>query len=317
MTHDLIIIGGSAAATAAGIYAARRNIKFKIITREFGGEVATSGEVNNYPGFSEGISSHIGKTNGIELAKAFKLHLQFYKVEMEDGVNVEGVKKSEDGNFEIKGEKNGAPVAYQSRAVIVATGAHPRKLGVEGEDAFYQKGVSYCTVCDGPLFPGRIVAVVGGGNSANEAGIMLSSIAKKVYVLTENPEMWGDEALVDKLKSAQNVTIIPNTETQKINGDKMVKSLEYKDKISGELKKLDVEGIFIHIGLIPNGDFLGAEVKKNKLGEIETDKFGRTSVPGMFAAGDVTDNPHRQIVIAAGQGALALLTAVNYLNFLK
>lgn len=320
---DLIIIGGSAAATAAGIYAARRNLNFKIITKEFGGEVATSGEVGNYPGFSSEIPGYEGKTNGFELAMAFRKHLKSYNVEVEEGVEATKVESQKPKNgiagsefFKILAKKNGEEVSYESKSVIIATGVHPRHLGIDGEEEFINKGVSYCTTCDGPIFKDKIVAVIGGGNSALEAGIMLSDIASKVYILTINDKMTGENVLIDKLTSADNVEIIYNAETNKIKGDAMVESLGYKDKKNGEQKEINVDGIFVHIGLVPNSGFM-TDVKKNKIGEIEVSQKCETSASGIFAAGDVTDIPYKQIVIAAGQGTIALLSAVEYLNRLN
>lgn len=322
--YDLIIIGGSAAATAAGIYAARRGLKFKIISKDFGGEVATSGEIGNWPG--------VIKTDGIALAQQFRDHLDSYKVEIEEGVEVEKITKQPDGTFCIttkKGEppttagekiqplsKLGAPKCdYTAMAVIVTTGVHPRELNVPGEKEFRNKGVSYCSVCDGPLFGGKVVATIGGGNSALESGLMLSDIATKVYVLNKNPEFKGDQVLIDNLKSKQNVEIIYNASTTEIIGDAggFVAGLKYTDQDS-QTQELQIQGIFIHIGNIPNSGIVLPEVEKNQFGEIIVNKNCETNVPGLYAAGDVTDVPFKQIVIAAGQGSCALLSAVQYLN---
>ena len=322
--YDLIIIGGSAAAVAAGIYSARRNLKFTILTSDIGGEVATSGEIENYPG--------IPHTNGIELTEKFKEHLNSYNVKPEEGICVASLEKNGD-RFVVGAMKGACKMAaermqpgtlgkneksnekiYEARAVIIATGVRPRELNVPGEGALRNKGVSYCTVCDGPLFGGKDVAIVGGGNSANEAGIMLSTIAKKVYVLTKNAEMKGDTVLINKLKTLSNVTIVPNAATTKVIGERMVAGLEYKDSISNELKNLDVQGIFVHIGMLPNSQFVPSDVKKNQFGEIEINAACETNVPGIFAAGDVTNVLYKQISIAVGQGAMAALRAVDYLN---
>ncbi|MEK7138792.1 MAG: FAD-dependent oxidoreductase, partial [Patescibacteria group bacterium] len=237
--YDLIIVGGSAAATTAGIYAARRGLKFKVISKDFGGEVATSGEIGNWPGD--------GMTDGITLADKFKKHLESYQVDMEDGVEIESVVKKDIG-FLIK-TKNGKD--YEAKTVIVATGVHPRKLTVPGEKEFRNKGVSYCTTCDGPLFKGKIVATIGGGNSALESGLMLSDIAQKVYVINKNPEFKGDRILLDNLKKKQNVEIIYNAKTKEIIGSQFVTGLKHDDK-EGNEHELKVDGIFIHIGMVPN-----------------------------------------------------------------
>lgn len=322
---DLIIIGGSAAATSAGIYAARRGLKFKIISKDFGGEVATSGEIGNWPG--------INHTDGITLAGQFKEHLKFYKVDMEEGIEVEKITKQPDGTFCIttkKGEppatvaeKLTAPSApatmtcdYEAKAVIVTTGVHPRELNVPGEKEFRNKGVSYCSVCDGPLFSGKVVTTIGGGNSALESGLMMADIATKVYVINKNPQFKGDQVLIDNLKTKQNVEIIYNANTTEITGDQFVAGLKYTDQ-AGQPQQLQVQGAFIHIGNIPNSGIVPPEVEKNQFGEIKVNANCETNIPGLYAAGDVTGVLFKQIVIAAGQGCCAVLSAVQYLNKLK
>lgn len=297
---DLIIIGGSAAATTAGIYAARRGLNFKIITKDFGGEVAISGEIGNWPG--------IPQTDGLTLANQFKEHLKFYNVIPEEGVEVEKAIKQEDGTFLIK-TKGGND--YSAKTVIVATGVHPRELNVQGEKEFRNKGVSYCTVCDGPLFNGKTTTVVGGGNSALEAGLMLSEISPKVYVINKNQEFRGDKLLLDKLMSKNNVEIIYNAKTTQIVGEQFVTGLKYEKDGEHEIR---TDGVFIHIGMIPNSGIVPAEVQKSVSGEIVVNKNCETNISGLYAAGDVTDAPFNQIVIAAGQGCIALLSAVQYLN---
>lgn len=322
---DLIIIGGSAAATSAGIYAARRGLKFKIISKDFGGEVATSGEIGNWPG--------IKQTDGIALTQQFKDHLKFYKVDVEEGIEVEKITKKPDGIFCIT-TKKGEPLTmaaeklptpsasakmicdYEAKTVIVATGVHPRELNIPGEKEFLNKGVSYCTVCDGPLFGGKVVATIGGGNSALESGLMLADIASKVYVINKNPEFKGDQVLINNLKSKKNVRIIYNANTTEIIGQKFVTGLKYNAK-DGEPQELKVDGVFVHIGMVPNSGLVGPEVEKNQFGEIKVGANCQTNIPGLYAAGDVTDVPFKQIVIAAGQGCIAVLSAVNYLNKLK
>lgn len=321
--YDLIIIGGSAAATAAGIYAARRNLNFKIITKDFGGEVATSGEIDNYPGVPD--------SNGIELADKFKKHLADYGVIPEEGIEVEKITKQDDGAFCITAKQeseamamdkmpDGEPSApkcdYIAKAVILTTGVHPRELNVPGEKEFRNKGVSYCSVCDMPVFQGKVVATIGGGNSALESGLMAADIASKAYVINKNPEFKGDQILIDNLKTKKNVEIIYNASTTEILGNEFVNLLKYKDE-AGQIQELKVDGIFIHIGMLPNSSIVPDGVEKNQFGEIMVNKYCETNIPGLYAAGDVTDIPHKQIVMAAGQGTCALLSAVNYLNKLK
>jgi len=314
MIYDLIIIGGSAAATSAGIYAARRGLNFKIITKDFGGEVATSGEIGNWPG--------IPQTDGITLANQFKEHLKFYNVIPEEGIEVDKIVKQEDSTFLIK-TKNGQD--YNARSVIVTTGVHPKGLNISGEKEFRNKGVSYCTTCDGPLFAGKITAVIGGGNSALEAGLMLADISLKVYIINKNSQFKGDKVLLDKLVAKKNVEIIYNAKTTQIIGEKFVTGLKYENSPAGEGEhEIKVNGIFIHIGMVPNSDIISDDVQKNNFGEIIVNKNCETSstssgqaIPGLYAAGDVTDVSFNQIVIAAGQGCIAALSAVNYLNHQK
>ncbi|HEY4484330.1 MAG TPA: FAD-dependent oxidoreductase [Candidatus Paceibacterota bacterium] len=299
--YALIIIGGSAAATSAGVYAARRGLNFKIITKEFGGEVATSGEIGNWPGVS--------KTDGITLAGQFKEHLKYYGVEPEEGIEVEKVLVEPDGSFLIK-SNNGN---YAAKTVIITTGVHPRELGVPGEKEFRNKGVSYCTVCDGPLFAGKVVATVGGGNSALESALMLSDIANKVYVINKNPAFKGDQILIDNLNKKNNVEVVYNAKTSQVGGGEFVTGLKYVDE-AGQKKELSVEGIFVHIGMVPNSGLVPDEVAKDQFGQIKVNANCETNIPGLYAAGDVTDVPFKQIIIAAGQGTIALLSAISYLN---
>ncbi len=318
--YDLIIIGGSAAATTAGIYAARRNLNFKIITKEFGGEVATSGEIGNWPGD--------GNTNGIALAQKFREHLDSYKINIEDGVEVLSLAKQADGLFCITtrtddmtqaadkmptGSLDAPKCDYIAKTVIVTTGAHPRTLDVPGEVEYRNKGVTYCTVCDGPLFGDKVTAVVGGGNSALEAALMLTDIASKVYVINKNAQFKGEKVLIDNLLSKKNVEVIYEAKTTGVQGAEFVTGLAYTNKQNVE-QKLIVDGVFIHIGLVPNSYILPSEIEKDSFGYVKVNANCETNIPGLFAAGDVTDVPFKQIVIAAGQGTIALLSAVGYLN---
>lgn len=302
---DLIIVGGSAAGAAASIWAARRNLQFKVITKDTGGEVALSGEVGNYPGIIE--------TNGFDLAKKFKEQMDYYHVSLDTDVDVKSITKTSEGHFVISGSQLGKEYSAQSRAVIIATGSKPRHLDIPGEKELYHKGISYCTVCDGPLFQDKIVATIGGGNAALESVAMLSSIAKKVYVINIHEEFKGEEVLIKKVKSLPNVEIIPNATTKTIEGKDFVEKITYQDA-GGSTHELAVEGVFVHIGMIPNSAMVPAEVKKNPFGEIEINLKCETSLPGLFAAGDITNVPYKQIAIATGQGACAALSAISYLN---
>lgn len=304
---DLLIIGGSAAASAAGIYGIRRGLNLKIITKDFGGEVATSGEIGNWPGD--------GMTDGISLSDKFKKHLDFYKVDIQEGVEVQKITKQEDGTFHVTTKSSGD---YMAKAVIVATGVHPRELGIPGEKEFRNKGLSYCSTCDMPLFNGKTVTVVGGGNSAIESALMGVDIAKKVYVINKNATFKGDSVLLDKLtaQSKDKVEIIYEAKTTEVVGDKFVNGIKYTDK-EGKEHEIKTDGIFIHIGMTPNSDIVPENVEKNPFKEIKVNTRCETNVPGLYAAGDVSDVPFKQIVIAAGQGCIATLSAVQYLNSLS
>jgi alkyl hydroperoxide reductase subunit AhpF len=309
---DLIIIGGAAASASAAIYSARRMLKFKIVTENTGGEVALSGIVNNWPGIIE--------IQGFELAKKFNEHVKSYGVEIDEGFRVEKI--TQEKNYHIITAKNasGEEKMYETKAVIIATGIHPRRLGVPGEEQFYQKGVTYCTVCDGPLFKNKITTTIGSGNAALESALMMSNIGRKVYLISKYPNTKeanfgfpkGENILVEKVKQIQNIEIIYSAMTKEIIGDKTVKGVQYTDE-AGVEKTVEVQGVMVHAGQIPNSQFID-NVEKSKTGEIMVDMKCKTNVPGIFAAGDVTNIPYKQIGIAAGQGIIAALAAIEYIN---
>ncbi len=302
---DLLIIGSSAAGASAGVYAARRNLNFKIVTFDTGGEVALSGEVANFPGW--------GETTGIYISEKFQEHLKLYNVEPEIGVKVVNIKKQNDGTFLVIGNKGEKEVSYEAKSVIITTGVHPRHLNIPGEKEYKGMGVTYCTTCDGPLFRDKVVATIGGGNSGLESVLMMKDIASKVYIINKYAEFKGDPVLVDKVKATDNIEIIPEAMTKEILGEQFVTGLKYDDK-DGKEHSLDVQGVFVHIGVVPNNEFIPEDVEKTKFGEVIVDKMCATNIPGLFAAGDVTDVAYKQIVIASGQGACAALSAVDYLN---
>lgn len=299
MIYDFIIIGGGAAGTGAALYAARRKLKFKLIVEAWGGEVARSGEVWNYPGFSQ--------TTGLKLAQLFREQLEKNQVEIEEGVRVDlctpGVHRVEIW---------AGPKKYQAKTVLIATGAHPKKLNIPGEKALYGRGVTYCTTCDGPLFRGKEVAVIGGGNTALEAGLMMAEIAPKVYLININKEFSGEEVLVEKLKRLKNVELIYEADTQEILGEGKVSAIKLVIGPQKKSRLVKVQGVMIHIGVVPNSGLV--KVKKNQLGEIMVNQVGQTSHPRIWAAGDVTNHPYKQIAIAGGQGVSALLNIVEFLN---
>lgn len=311
---DLVIIGAAAVGSAAAVYAARRNLNFVIVTKDIGGEVALSGDVDNWPG--------IIHTTGVELAKNFHDHAKSYNAKIENGLEVTSIEQAA-GNVLLVTtvNDNKEQKIYRTKSVIIGSGIHPRQIGVTGEEALKGKGVTYCTVCDGPLYKNKITATVGAGNAALESALMMAGIAKKVYLLTKyanTKEMnggfpKGENILVEKLKANPVVEILYEADTKTILGTEAVTGLSYIDMQTKEEKTIETNGVMVHVGMIPNSQFAG-NLKRNPLGEIETDTLGRTSMPGVFAGGDVTTIPYKQIAIAAGQGVVAALSAIDHLN---
>ncbi len=309
---DLIIIGGAAAGSSAAIYAARRKLNFKMVTLDLGGEVALSGIVENWPG--------IQSIQGFELAQKFSEHVKSYGVSIDEGYSAVGIESH--GNYHTLIAKNalGEEQRYDTKAIIIGTGIHPRHLNVPGENELIHRGVTYCTVCDGPLFKNKTTITVGSGNSALESALMMGSIAKHVYVLSKysntEADNWGfpkgENILVDKLKTMDHVEILYQAKTKQIVGEQKVTGLVYQD-INGEEKTLTADGVMVHIGMTPNSGF-SESVVKDSAGQIIVDTKCRTNIPGIFAAGDVTDVAYKQIGIAAGQGIVAALSAIEYLN---
>jgi alkyl hydroperoxide reductase subunit AhpF len=268
-----------------------------------GGEVATSGDVGNWLGIRE--------TTGAELSLQFQEHVKSYEPEIIEGRTVTKLTKRGEGDFLVATDDG---TEYEGRAVLVATGVHPKELKVPGEQEYRLKGVSYCTVCDGPVFAGKTTAVIGGGNSAMEAALMLADLCPKVYVINKNPAFKGEQMLMDKLAAKENIEIIYEAMTTEITGDgTFANGLKYQGK-DGNEHTVEASGMFVHIGQVPNSEFVPDDVALNEFKEIEVDLACTTSVPGIFAAGDVTSVPHKQIVIAAGMGSCAALSAVQYIN---
>lgn len=295
--HDLIIIGAGPAGITAAVYAARKMINFLVISRDIGGQAALSGDVENYTGYQF--------ITGVELARKFSEHMQRFGVEVREGEAVIEAKKA--GKvFEVKTSKD----TYQARTLLVASGRNSRMLEVPGEKEFKNRGVTYCATCDAPLFSGRDVAIIGGGNSALDAANQLIKIARKVYLVDINPALGGDSIMRKVVEESEKVTILNKTEVKEIQGKEMVTALVVEEK--GAQKTIPLQGVFIEIGSLPQSSFLPG-VKKNKLGEIVVDNFNRTNISGIFAAGDVTDVPGKQIIIAAGEGSKALISISEYL----
>ena len=298
----MIIIGGGPAGVSAGIYAARQKLNTLLIAKTFGGQMARKAvDIENYPGFE--------KISGLELIQKFEKHLRKNKIEIER--DLAGKVQKIDGGFSVSTKSR---KQFQAKAVIITSGADPRPLEVPGEKEFIGKGVSYCTACDGPLFSDKDVAVVGGGNSGFEAALALKNYAKKVYILEFSSEIKADEAN-QKLAEKSGVEIIANAALKEIRGEKFVSSLVYKDRKSEKLITLKVQGVFVEIGSQPATSFVKDLVEFSERDEIIVDpKTNMTKTPGLFSAGDVTDVRYKQIIIAAGEGAKAALSAYEYLQ---
>ncbi|MEK4253938.1 MULTISPECIES: alkyl hydroperoxide reductase subunit F [unclassified Ureibacillus] len=298
---DVLVIGGGPAGASAAIYAARKGIRTGIVAERFGGQILDTLTIENFISVKE--------TEGPKLAKALEEHVKEYPVDI---MNLQRVKHLEKNGDLIEVElENGA--VLKSKTVIIATGARWRNINVPGEQEFKNKGVAYCPHCDGPLFAGKDVAVIGGGNSGVEAAIDLAGIVNHVTVLEFNDHLKADEILQNRLHSLPNVTVITNAATKEITGTDKVNGLTYVDRATGEEKHIELAGVFVQIGLVPNTDWLEGTLERNKIGEIIVDKKGATSIPGVFAAGDCTDGPYNQIIISMGSGAIAALSAFDYL----
>ncbi len=299
---DVLVIGGGPAASAAAIYASRKGIRTGIVSERFGGQLNDTLAIENF------IS--VQATDGPELASAIEQQVKSYDVDVMESQRAKTM-HSQNGQITIELE-NGA--SLQSKSVIISTGANWRELGIPGEEQYRGHGVAYCPHCDGPLYKGKDVAVVGGGNSGVEAAIDLAGIVDHVTLLEFAEELRADAILQKKLYSLSNVKVITNAlSTEVLGDDNKVTGLVYIDRVSGAEKRIDLAGIFVQIGLLPNTDWLKGIVDLSAYSEVEVDDHGRTSMEGVFAAGDVTTTPYKQIIIAMGDGAKAALSAFDYL----
>ncbi|CAM4033663.1 alkyl hydroperoxide reductase subunit F [Bacillus paramycoides] len=297
--YDVLVVGGGPAGASAAIYAARKGIRTGIVAERFGGQVMDTMGIENF------IS--VKRTEGPKLVASLEEHVKEYDI---DVMNLQRAKRLEKKELIEVELENGA--ILKSKSVIVSTGARWRNVGVPGEAEFKNKGVAYCPHCDGPLFIGKDVAVIGGGNSGIEAAIDLAGIVKHVTVLEFMPELKADAVLQERLNSLPNVTVLKNVQTKEITGTDKVNGISYIDRETEEVHHVELQGVFVQIGLVPNTDWLGDTVERAR-GEIVTDKHGATNVPGVFAAGDCTNNPYKQIIISMGSGANAALGAFDYL----
>lgn len=296
--YDMLVVGGGPAGATAAIYGARKGIKTAIVAKEFGGQVKETLGIENITG--------LAYTEGPKFMEEVKKHLDKYNVEIMDKILVTDIVE-------------GSPIKLitdrgeiSAKTVIIATGAKWRLIGVPGEIEFRNKGVAYCTHCDGPLFKNKKVTVIGGGNSGIEAAIDMASIASEVLVLEFLPELKADLVLQEKLKEFKNVKVVTNAETQGLYGEKVLEKISYKDRISGEIIEEKTDGCFIQVGLVPMTEWIN-NIEKNPRGEIIVDNVGATSIEGIYGAGDCTNSAFKQIVIAEGSGATAALGAYNYL----
>ena len=302
---DVLIVGGGPAGAAAAVYAARKGIRTGLAAERLGGQVNDTLDIDNY------IS--ISHTEGPQFAAALERHVRDYEVDVMNLQRAKALRPAAAAGGLIEVEMDNGAV-LKAKTVILSTGARWRNMNVPGEDQYRTKGVAYCPHCDGPLYKGKRVAVIGGGNSGVEAAIDLAGLVEHVTVFEFMPQMKADAVLQKKLASLPNVEVILNAQTTEVLGDgSKVTGLAYKDRATDEAKQVELAGIFVQIGLLPNTDWLKGAVELSKFGEIVIDAKGQTSAPGVFAAGDCTTVPYKQIVIAAGAGATAALSAFDHL----
>lgn len=299
---DCIVIGGGPAGMAAAVYLARQKLKFAMFTGTVGGQVVWSSDVENYLGLHQ--------VSGIKLVELFQSHLEDYRqaMELHEGEKVNRVSKTV-GGFLVETDRG----AYPTKTVLAASGADHRMLNVPGESQYTSKGITYCATCDGPLFAGKIVHVIGGGNSAMDAALFLTHYAREIHLVAINPELVGDEVMKRKCLNHPKITFHPSTKTTGFSGDAMLESITLSGPDGEQLMK--TEGAFIEIGLVPQSAFIDF-VAKDKRGQIQIDAFNRTNVEGVWAAGDVSTVGYKQIAIAVGEGSKAALDIIRYLHML-
>ncbi len=302
---DVLIIGGGPAGAAAAVYAARKGIRTGIASEKFGGQTLDTLGIENFISVKE--------TEGPKFAMALEEHVRAYDVDIMNMQRAKALIPNSGPSNDLIEVQLESGASLKSKAIIISTGARWRNINVPGEAEFKNKGVAYCPHCDGPLFKGKHVAVVGGGNSGVEAAIDLAGVVGHVTLIEFDKALRADAVLQRKLHSLKNVTVLTNAQTTEITGEQTVNGLIYKDRASNELHTVALDGVFIHIGLVPNTDWLKGVVELSKHGEIVVDAKGQTSVPGVFAAGDATTVPFKQIIIAAGDGAKAALGAFDHL----
>lgn len=295
--YDLIIIGAGPAGITASVYASRKRINLLVISKDIGGQAAASGDIENYTGYQF--------ISGPDLAAKFTEHMRKFGIQLKEGESVTGIEK-DTGLIRVKTDQG----QYESKTVIIASGKRSKELAVPGEKEFKNKGLTYCATCDGPLFSNKDVAIIGGGNSALDAALQLTRIAKQVYIINIASGLGGDEIMRQQVLAAKNITVFNDTKITRVIGEKFVQAIKILRQ--GKEESLKVEGVFVEIGLIPNSEIYPG-IAKNGKGEIIVDHYNRTNLEGIFAAGDITDVPEKQIIIAAGEGSKAALSAFRYL----
>jgi len=301
---EVLVIGGGPAGAAAAIYAARKGIRTGVVAERFGGQVLDTMGIENF------IS--VSHTEGPKLAAQLEQHVRDYEVDIMNLQTASALIPGEAGGLHEVKLASGA--SLKAKTIILSTGARWRQMGAPGEDLYRNKGVAYCPHCDGPLYKGKRTAVIGGGNSGVEAAIDLAGIVAHVTLIEYDSQLRADAVLQAKLRSMPNVTIITSALTTEVLGDgEKVTGLQYKDRTTEELHQVDLEGIFVQIGLVPNTEWLRGPLALSGRGEIEIDSHGATNLPGVFAAGDVTTVPYKQIIVAMGEGTKAALSAFDYL----
>jgi len=296
--YDFIIVGAGPAGITAAVYAARNGLDFLVITLDIGGQAALSGDIENYTGYQF--------ISGPELALKFQQHMDAFDIKVNMPEKAKDISRQKDLIKVItdKGE-------YICRSLVIATGKRPRPLGIEGEREFKNRGVTYCAICDGPLFKGKNVAIIGGGNSALDAALEMVKISPYVYIINIAETLTGDRVMVEKLRGFQNVEVWNKAKVKNIYGTNFVGGIEVEKE--GRVSKLKVQGVFVEIGLIPNSEFASL-LSRNQNNEIIVDCHNKTNVEGVFAAGDVTNVPQKQIIVACGEGAKAALSSFRYLS---
>lgn len=299
--YDVVIIGAGPAGLTAAIYAGRRMLKTLVLTMNLGGQMNLTEHIENYPG--------VELTGGVELSMKMMEQAKKFGAQVELNHEVLSVEKK-DSDYLVKTTAG----EYLTQSIILAFGKSPRKLEVEGSDKYLGKGLSYCATCDGPLFRNKVIAVVGGGNSAIGGALYLASLAEKVYLIHRRDAFRGDEVLAGKLKEAPNVELVLNSVVEALEGEEVLEKIKVKNVVDGSQREIEAQGVFIEIGYEVKADFIKGLVKVDDINQVVIDQDGRTSDEGIFAAGDLTQIPYKQVAISVGQGAIAALSAYDYIQ---